>query len=335
MSAKRGSVGVAIPAYRRGHHLGAALDSLMRQTRRPSEIVVVDDCSPDNTGEVARSYADRGVTYVRNAQNAGVPANYNNSLGRLTSDYIFILEDHDVLQPTFIERCAGMLDANPEAVLAFTSIAEIDDAGTVIRENHFRLPPVIPSRVLARQLVGMPGAIFGLTAMIRRSALTGLEPYFDPKYWAYADIYLWIRLALRGPAAHVPEALLQMRVREAGHHLDGKEWESLLCVDRMKRDCWSLAFPRRDLPSLYRGLRYRITQDRVGLMQLMSDRARGHAVQFGALSPAAQRYFTPVGRTLARCVCRTSPRQARAVRAFYQRLIRAPFVGTRRLRSAT
>src|SRR5581483_7705117 len=168
------TVGIAIPAYKRGHHLAATLESALRQTRPADEIVIVDDCSPDNTRDVALAYASRGVRYVRNAVNFGVPENYNVSIDQLTSDYVFILEDHDLLAPTFVERCATALDQHPDANLAFTDIAEIDEHGSVIRENRFNRPAVIPSAAFAKDLVTMVGAIFGLTAMIRRTALEGL-----------------------------------------------------------------------------------------------------------------------------------------------------------------
>jgi len=326
------TVGIAIPAYKRGHHLAATLESALRQTRPADEIVIVDDCSPDNTRDVALAYASRGVRYVRNAVNFGVPENYNVSIDQLTSDYVFILEDHDLLAPTFVERCATALDQHPDANLAFTDIAEIDEHGSVIRENRFNRPAVIPSAAFAKDLVTMVGAIFGLTAMIRRTALEGLEPYFDPKYWAYADIYLWIRLALGGSAAYVPEPLLQMRVREEGHHLDGREWDSLRCVDRIKRDCWPLVFPAPTIGSVYHKGVYRLKQDRVGLQQIVADIARGQQLRWTDMGDDKRQYLTPLGRLLARAVTRVTPRQAQFARRLYHTLLVAPMIGTRRLR---
>jgi glycosyltransferase involved in cell wall biosynthesis len=327
-----GSVGIAIPAYGRGSYLAATLESVLAQTRHAAEIVVVDDCSPDNTADVARAYEGRGVRLVRNPKNVGVPENYNVSLGLLKSDYVLILEDHDLLEPTFVEQCAAVLDAHPNVNLVFTSIAEMDESDVAIRENHFRFPAIVSSRRLSVELVSVPGAIFGLTAMVRRTALSGLEPYFHPQYWAYADIYLWIRLAMQGDAGYVPDTLLKMRVREAGHHLEGKEWKSLLCVDRIKRDCWPLVFPRRNLESLYRAVRYRLTQDRIGLQQIVADIARGRGFRLDRMPDEVRGYFTPLARVPAQCLRVMSSDQARCLRRLYRSLIVAPVIGTRRLR---
>src|SRR5215468_903895 len=107
-SGVRGSVGIAIPAYGRVRHLGLTLESALGQSRPVQEIVVVDDCSPDETGQVANSFAHRGVKYIRNARNLGIPDNYNESLKMLSADYVMILEDHDVLESTFVEKCAAL-----------------------------------------------------------------------------------------------------------------------------------------------------------------------------------------------------------------------------------
>src|SRR5215472_12094568 len=123
----RGSVGIAIPAYGRGHHLAQTLESVLGQSRPVQEIIVVDDCSPDETCEVANSFAHRGVKYIRNARNLGVPDNYNESLKNLSADYVMILEDHDVLESTFVEKCAALLDEDADVTLIGCWIAAIEE----------------------------------------------------------------------------------------------------------------------------------------------------------------------------------------------------------------
>src|SRR5438128_280237 len=76
-----GRISVCVPAYGRGRFLDRTLRSLLAQTRPASEIIVVDDCSPDDTSSIARAYAAKGVRYVRNSENLGVPVNYNHALG--------------------------------------------------------------------------------------------------------------------------------------------------------------------------------------------------------------------------------------------------------------
>ncbi len=326
------TIGVAIPAYGRGRFLAATLESVLGQTRPAAEIVVVDDCSPDNTAEIAMAYVDRGVRYIRNPRNLGVPENYNASLGRLTSDYVFILEDHDLLAPTFIEECAAILDSRPDVVMAFTAIGDIDESGTVKREHRLRYPRIFPGRILSKRLVTRVGAALCLTGVTRRMALQGLEPWYDPKYWAFGDVYLWIRLALRGHVGYVPKPLLLMREREAGHHLEGHEWESLWRVDCIKRDCWSLIFPRPSMGSWWRRKLYSLELVREAVHQMVGDVAGKGRCARDPLPPEVGDLIGPFGQRLVRLASRLRPSQARMLKALYQASLVAPVIGRKRPR---
>ncbi len=313
-----GSIGIAIPAYGRGRHVAQTLESALAQTRPAKEIIVVDDCSPDDTGEVARSFASRGVQYCRNPFNLGVPANYNHSLAKLTSDYVMILEDHDVLEPTFIEQCAKLLDVHPEVMLVASWIAELEEQTERVLQV-FRPPfePLQDGRRLAEYLLTRTGAPFGLTALIRRAALTGLEPWFDPKYWWYADIHLWIRLALRGKFGYVRQPLLSMRRREQGHQLEAKEWEGLLCCDRIRRDHWSQVFPPRRLGTRIKWARYSAARDYEAMRILLSRAARG----MRDIPEEAHHMMSVPGRWLARALSRLPTSVAVALRTAHHALV--------------
>lgn len=310
-----GTVGIAIPAYGRGRHLRETLESALRQTRRPSEIVVVDDCSPDETGEVARSFGSKGVVYVRNPVNLGVPANYNASLARLKTDYVMILEDHDVIDPTYVEKCAGILDEHADVALTATWIETIDEqTGKSLQVYSTDFDRVQEGRRLAEYLVTNTTAPLSLTALIRRSALAGLEPWFDSKYWWYADIHLWIRLALRGGFGCVREPLLRMRTREPSHFLADKDWEGLICCDRIRRDAWGAVFPQSSLKTRWKWMRYCAVRDFEGARLLLSQLARGRS----DIPQDAAAMLSPLGRTALAAMAKMPHLMARVVRASYR-----------------
>src|SRR5260370_27315942 len=105
-----------------------------------------------------------------------------------------IMEAHDLLEPTCLEECAGLMDEHPDASLVGCWIAELEeDTGRTVQIFTPRFNRIQEGSKLAEYLVSRPDAPIGLTALIRRSALGGLEPWFDPKYWWYPDIHLSIR----------------------------------------------------------------------------------------------------------------------------------------------
>ena len=92
------SVTVIIPTYNRAHLLRQALDSIFRQTLTPSQVIVTDDGSTDDTREALRGYYDR-IEYLPQAHNRGKAAALNAALPRVRGELVWIFDDDDVALP--------------------------------------------------------------------------------------------------------------------------------------------------------------------------------------------------------------------------------------------
>ena len=99
-------VTVIIPTYRRATLLARAIEHVRRQTYRNLEIIVVDDGSPDSTGDVVRTNAaqDSRIRYVRHERNKGLPAARNTGIRAATGEYIAFIDDDDEWRADKIER---------------------------------------------------------------------------------------------------------------------------------------------------------------------------------------------------------------------------------------
>ncbi|HEU4508637.1 MAG TPA: glycosyltransferase [Pyrinomonadaceae bacterium] len=104
------SVSVVIPCYQQGRFLGDAIESALMQTYAPSEVIVVDDGSTDDTAAVATQYA--AVRYLYQ-QNQGLSAARNTGLNCASGTYVNFLDADDRLLPHALETGARYLDANP------------------------------------------------------------------------------------------------------------------------------------------------------------------------------------------------------------------------------
>ncbi|MEC8321935.1 MAG: glycosyltransferase family A protein [Planctomycetota bacterium] len=111
------STSVVIAAYNSEHCLGATLDSLSAQTRRPGEVIVVDDGSEDGTAALA--HAHPAVDRVIPQENAGYCAARNTGIEAARGDLLFILDSDDLWHPVYVERMVAMMDAHPEAGTGF------------------------------------------------------------------------------------------------------------------------------------------------------------------------------------------------------------------------
>ena len=111
-----------MPTYGVGDYIGDALGCLMTQTYDNFEVIIVDDCSPDNSGEVARSYVNRDdrFFYVRHEQNQGVSAARNTGIEHATGDYILFLDPDDLYERNLLRVCAATLERNPVDLLVYS-----------------------------------------------------------------------------------------------------------------------------------------------------------------------------------------------------------------------
>lgn len=116
-------VAVVIPCHNYGRYLGECLDSVLAQTHRPEEIVVVDDASTDDSAAVAASYADRGVRLIRLERNAGVAAARNTGIEATTAPYLICLDADDMLDPRYVATCRAEMVRDRGLGLVWTGLS--------------------------------------------------------------------------------------------------------------------------------------------------------------------------------------------------------------------
>lgn len=96
-------VSVVIPTYKRARLIPQAIKSVLQQTYQNFEIIVVDDCSPDDTREVVTAIADQRVRYLRHDTNKGLPAGRNTGIDAARGKYTAFLDDDDEWHPEKLE----------------------------------------------------------------------------------------------------------------------------------------------------------------------------------------------------------------------------------------
>ncbi len=108
-----GGYSIRVPCYKLAHLLPECINSILSQSFRDLEILIMDDCSPDNTADTARSFQDSRVRYIRNDQNLGHLRNYNNGIALARGRYIWLISADDCLRrPYVLERYVQRLDRN-------------------------------------------------------------------------------------------------------------------------------------------------------------------------------------------------------------------------------
>jgi GT2 family glycosyltransferase len=120
-SVTRPRVSVVIPCYNYGRFLGSCVGSVLSQEDVDVDILIVDDASPDGSGDVAEALAaaDARVRVHRNEVNLGHIATYNTGFARVDGEYVLLLSADDMLTPGALARAARLLEANPSVGFAY------------------------------------------------------------------------------------------------------------------------------------------------------------------------------------------------------------------------
>lgn len=120
---RHSKITVIVPSYNYGAFLSDAVESVLRQTRPPDEIIISDDCSTDNTQEVGEYYARRFpklVRYRRNTTNLGIVEHFNAAVEEAKGDYICFLGADNRLCSNYVEETSGILDRDSKCGVAYT-----------------------------------------------------------------------------------------------------------------------------------------------------------------------------------------------------------------------
>jgi glycosyltransferase involved in cell wall biosynthesis len=209
-------VSVCIPTYNHAHFIVDAVESVKNQTYRDFELVIVDNCSTDDTKEVVRQMMshDSRIRYVCNETNVGPVGNLNRCLVHGQGNYITILCADDLLAPTFLEKTAAALDQNPNVSLVACARTVVDEylkpkfrAGYSAREQCAPGHAVINRCLFNGNSIGEPSAVMFRKELAARG--------FNTEYSQLVDLEMWFHLLEQGDFYFIPEELCSFRQYDA------------------------------------------------------------------------------------------------------------------------
>ena len=103
-----------MPTYNVAPFVKEAIKSVLNQTYSDFELLLIDDCSTDNTIEVVRSIEDSRMRIVQNEKNVGLAENLNRGLALITTEYVARMDGDDIAEPIWLEREVNILDNHPD-----------------------------------------------------------------------------------------------------------------------------------------------------------------------------------------------------------------------------
>lgn len=202
-----------VPCYNLAHFLGECVSSILSQSYSDFEVLIMDDCSPDNTPEVAKSFADPRVIHVRNETNLRHLANYNKGIKLARGEYIWLISADDRLRrPYILEQYVTLMDKRPEVGYVFCPAIELaDDHETELLAYSFHgaQDSIFEGRKFLNKLLE-GNTVVAASGMVRRECYEKVSLF--PLDMPYAgDWYLWCIFALYYDVAYFSEPMVDYR----------------------------------------------------------------------------------------------------------------------------
>ena len=209
-------VSFVVPCYKLAHLLPECISSILAQTYQNFEILIMDNCSPDNTPEVARSFDDPRVKHVRNEANLGHLRNFNKGIGMSRGKYVWLISADDALRSGLVlQRFVDRIEGNPRVGYVFCRAVNLrggKEAGIVEWADCGGKDRVWRGAAFLRRLI-WSNCIVMSSCMVRKGCYDqlGLFPLDMP----YAcDWNLWCNFAMHYDVAYFAEPMVRFREHE-------------------------------------------------------------------------------------------------------------------------
>lgn len=187
-------VSVMIPSYNHERFVGEAIESVLNQTFQDFEIIISDDCSPDHTVDIIRSYHDPRIKLHVFQKNVGATRNHEYCWQHCTAPYIALLNSDDKWMPEHLEKAVQYLDTHPECGAAFSWTSCIDEEGN--ESNEFDYVFSQPNRTRAEWLRRFftAGNCICHPSMVIRQEVYQKIGFYSRSLRQLPDFDEWIRL---------------------------------------------------------------------------------------------------------------------------------------------
>lgn len=148
-------VSIIMPSWNTGRFIAESIESVIRQTYQNWELIIVDDCSTDNTDEVVGEFHDERIKYLKNDKNSGAALTRNRAIQEANGEWIAFLDSDDIWAPKKLEKQISFMKSNGY-VFSYHNYEKIDEDSNQLN-IHVTGPTVVTKRKMYHY--GYPGCL--------------------------------------------------------------------------------------------------------------------------------------------------------------------------------
>lgn len=195
-------VSIVLPTYNRAQHIGKSIESVLRQTYENFELIIVDDCSIDNTADVVRAFDDKRIRYIKHEENKRLPSALNTGFFHSKGDYLtWTSDDNEYLESAIEKMVVYLKHTDKEFVCADYYIVNSKlDASAANHERPKRLVRCSPIDNIKR------GNNIGACFLYTKNVYKNIGEY-DVNAELAEDYDYWLRVYAKFEIGHIGEPL--------------------------------------------------------------------------------------------------------------------------------
>lgn len=198
---------VLMPVYNGEKFLREAINSILMQTFKDFEFLIINDGSADKTAHILKTYNDSRIRIINHKGNKGLISSLNEGVKLAKGKFIIRMDQDDISLPLRLEKQIGFMRDNPDTVVCGTCLKLFDSDN----DNIWKVPGDF-ERI--RCLMLFYSVIYHPTVIIRTKIFKKLNFYYD-KSFSHADDYeLWVRIMENFKVSNLEEVLLYRRVHQ-------------------------------------------------------------------------------------------------------------------------
>lgn len=198
---------VIMPVYNGQAYLNAAIDTVLNQTFKNFELIIIDDGSTDNSEEIIRQYTDPRIRFLKNDKNRGVAYTRSRGLTEAKGDYLAWMDCDDLISPEKFEKQLQFLQENPDIGICGTWWVRFGEGRPRVLKS-----PTDPE-IIKASLLFYP-AINPATAMMRMSYVNQFNLKYDHRLLIAEDYDFYFEASFHFPMQNIGEVLYSYRASE-------------------------------------------------------------------------------------------------------------------------
>lgn len=224
-------ISVIMSVYNAEKHLESAIESILQQTYKNFEFLIVDDCSTDRSFQILQKYKKKypKISIYRNQVNCGLTSSLNTLLKKTNGELIARMDSDDISKKNRFEKQVTLFKADKDMDIVGTLAEDIDNNLKVIRKRRV---PIHDMDI--KKMLPLNNPFIHPSVMMRKSVFQKIG-YYNEKLRTSQDYDLWFRAAAAGlKFANVPKYLLQYRFDKNYMNKKSLQYRLIECKIRIR-----------------------------------------------------------------------------------------------------